>query len=101
MLAALRIPPQATQKHGDANYMLNMDEYAPHRATCTTRAQFQQDHTHSAIAQLEGFDCYRIWPDLLHIVDLGLGADAVASAMGPGFRLGCFREIIHHSRIPL
>jgi hypothetical protein len=80
-------PAQATQKADDANgmYMLDLDENAAHRATLVTKAQFQQNHRQSAIAQLEGFDCFRIWPDLLHIVDLGLGADAVASAMGPGF----------------
>ncbi len=61
-------------------HCLNTSEFAQHPATFTSKAVFQACHTGSAIAQLPGFDHSRIHIDMLHVVDLGVGADAVASA---------------------
>ena len=63
-------------------YYTEFGERAGHRATWIhDREEWERVHCRNSITQLVGFNPERVYPDVLHVMDLQIIPDAVASTL--------------------
>ncbi len=73
---------QNTSADDDGMSAYNVSEEAVHRSTFTSTAAFIAEHP-VPFALISGFDVKRLWIDYMHVMDLGVSSDCVASVRAP------------------